>query len=68
MERRKSPVPNLTAEEYNHLIAEAALHLSRLGGFQASNLADDWQKAELRVLNLITDIGAQYDGNTKLNR
>lgn len=68
MVRRKSPIPNLTTEEYNYLIAEAALQLSKLGGFKASNLVDDWHKAELRVLNLITDVGAQYDGNTKLNR
>ncbi len=68
METRKSPLPYLTTEEYNELIAEAALHLSKLGGFKVNNLADDWRQAELRILNLITDIGAQYDGNTKLER
>ena len=68
METRKSPVPYLTIEEYNQLIAEAALHLAKLDGFKVNNLADDWRQAELRILNLITNTGAQYDGNTKFNR
>ena len=66
MERRNSPVPNLTAEEYYQLIAEAALHLAKLRGFKAINLTADWRQAEMRILNVISSIGAQYDGNTKL--
>ena len=68
METRNSPVPYLTTEEYNELIAEAALHLAKLDGFKVNNLADDWERAELRILNLITNVGAQYDGNTKIDR
>jgi hypothetical protein len=68
MERRNSPVPNLTMEEYRQLIAEAAFHLAELRGFKAGNLREDWRQAEQRTLTVIADIGGQYVGNTKLYR
>lgn len=68
MERRKSPVPNLTTEEYYQLIADAAFHLAELRGFKDCSLIEDWWQAEQRILNVISNTGAQYDGNTKLQR
>jgi hypothetical protein len=68
MERRRSPVPNLTTEEYYQLIADAAFHLAELRGFRAGNFKADWRQAEQRILNVISNIGAQFDGNTKLHR
>ena len=68
MERRSSPVPNLTAEEYYQLIAEAAFHLAELRGFKDCSLIEDWRQAEQRILNVISNVGAQYAGNAKLHR
>ena len=68
MERRNSPVPNLTTEEYYQLIADAAFHLAELRGFKDCSLREDWRQAELRILNVISNTGAQYVGNTKLHR
>ena len=68
MERLNSPVPFLSTEEYRTLIAEATYHLAQLCKFQDSNVREYWRQAEQRVLTVISDIGAQYDGNTKLLR
>jgi hypothetical protein len=68
MERLNSPVPYLTTKEYRKLIAEATYHWAQLCGFQDGNVREYWRQAEQRVLTVISDIGAQYDGNTKLLR
>lgn len=65
---RNSPVPNLTNEEYNQLIAEAAIHLAELQGANGGTLTAYLWQVELRVLNVISNTGAQYDGNTILRR
>ncbi len=68
MERSGSPVPFLTTEEYFQLVEEAAFHLACLRGFKNCTLTEDWCQAEQRVLNVISDIAVQYDGNTKYLR
>lgn len=68
MERLRSPVPYLTTKEYRQLISETTFHLAELCDFKNENVRDYWRQAEQRVLTVISDIYAQYDGNTKLLR
>lgn len=68
MERSGAPVPFLTAEEYFQLIEEAAFHLAYLRGFKNCTLTEDWHQAEQRVLNVISNVAVQYDGNTRFRR
>ena len=65
MERSGTPAPFLTIEEYFQLIEEAALHLARLRGLKNYTLTEDWCQAEQRVLSVISDLGVQFDGNTR---
>ena len=65
---QNSPAPYLATEEYRQLIAEATYHLVELCGFKDGTFKEYWRLAELRILTVISDIGAQYDGNTKLQR
>ena len=50
------------------MIAEAAVHLAKLSGLKEGTLTDYWHQAELRILSVISNTDAQYDGNTKLHR
>jgi hypothetical protein len=68
MERSGAPVPFLTTEEYFQLIEEAAFHLAYLRGFKNCALPEDWWQAEQRILNVISGVAVQYDGNTRLRR
>ena len=68
MERSRAPVPFLTTEEYFQLIEEAAFHLACLRGFTNCIMTEDWCLAEQRILNVISDVAAQYDGNTRFRR
>lgn len=68
MERSGVPVPFLTIEEYFQLIEEAAFHLACLRGLKNYILTEDWQQAEQRVLNVISDLAVQYEGNTRFRR
>lgn len=68
MEISGTHAPFLTTDEYFQLIEEAAFHLAYLRGFKNCALTEDWHQAELRVLNVISDLGVQYDGNTRFRR
>ena len=68
MERSGAPVPFLTTEEYFQLIEDAAFHMACLRGFKNCTLIEDWCQAEQRVLNVISDLGVQFEGNTKVRR
>ena len=68
MERSGAHVPFLTTEEYFQLIEDAAFYMACLRGFKNCTLKEDWCQAEQRVLNVISDLGVQFEGNTRLRR
>lgn len=68
MEISEAPVPFLTTEEYFRLIEEAAFYMAYLRGFKNCILTEDWRRAEQRVITVISDLGVQFDGNTKIRR
>ena len=68
MEIYSTHVPFLTTDEYFQLIEETSFHLADLRGFKNCALTEDWHQAKLRVLNVISDLGVQFDENTRFRR